>query len=174
MMLQVYKVKLLESGENQFDLACSISEIIIFLLTHSKKFLEPRTIVRFWSEVNGRWDYYNREIGIAICFSFNRLIYIRKATRYCGNYHHNGIEKFWVNHCTGNLYCDITNEDYMEYISLLPNDRFGKNSEIHRYRLWMNNAIRRIKRAGEVGKKIRSANIIREHALRYIYRSDSF
>ncbi|CAG8850369.1 29459_t:CDS:1, partial [Racocetra persica] len=56
--------------------------------------------------------------------------------------------------CTGNAYCDISYKDYIELKSKfeVSNSYFEKEA-IHRYELWMQNAIRRVKRAREIGKK---------------------
>ncbi len=36
---------------------------------NSKKYLEARKLITYWSEVNGFYKSYAPEIGIAICFS---------------------------------------------------------------------------------------------------------
>lgn len=46
--------------------------------SESKKYLEARKLIRYWSEVNGFYISYAPEIGIAICFSCNQLVYIGK------------------------------------------------------------------------------------------------
>ena len=47
------------------------------------------------------------------------------------------------------------------------NSYFEKEA-IRRYELWMQNAIRKVKRAREIGKKIRAVNIISQKWLEYI------
>ncbi|RHZ89712.1 hypothetical protein Glove_12g27 [Diversispora epigaea] len=49
---------------------------------------------------------------------------------------------------------------------------FNDKYALHYYKLWMQNAIRRIKRAREVGKKIRAVNIISQKWLEYMYRPE--
>ncbi|CAG8850176.1 15345_t:CDS:2, partial [Racocetra persica] len=59
--------------------------------------------------------------------------------------------------CIGNAYCDISYKDYMELKnrSEVSNSYFEKEA-IHHYELWMQNTIRRVKRAKEIGEKIRA------------------
>ena len=45
------------------------------LPSYSKKYLEARKIIRYWSEINRFYQSYASEIGIAICFSCNQLVY---------------------------------------------------------------------------------------------------
>ncbi|RHZ45691.1 hypothetical protein Glove_661g52 [Diversispora epigaea] len=49
----------------------------------------------------------------------------------------------------------------------------SKKKAIRRYELWMQNAIRRVKRIREIGKKIRAVKVIQEKWLEYFYRPDS-
>ena len=42
---------------------------------------------------------------------------------------------------------------------------YFKNEAIRRYELWMQNAIRRVKRAREIGRNIRAVNIISQNGL---------
>ncbi|CAG8798540.1 11412_t:CDS:1, partial [Racocetra persica] len=67
------------------------------------------------------------------------------------------IDEHWGTNCTENAYCDISYKDYIELKSRseVSNSYFEKEA-IHRYELWMQNVIRRVKRAREIGKKIRA------------------
>jgi hypothetical protein len=43
---------------------------------------------------------------------------------------------------------------------------------LHRYGLWLQNAIKKIERAREIGKKIQAVNVIQQKWLEYFYRPD--
>ncbi|CAG8733597.1 12748_t:CDS:1, partial [Dentiscutata heterogama] len=77
--------------------------------------------------------------------------------------------------CTGNAYCDISYKDYIELKSRfeanLSNSYFEKEA-IHRYELWMQNAVRRVKCAREVGRKIQAVKVIQQKWLEYFYRPE--
>ncbi|CAG8844121.1 13322_t:CDS:1, partial [Racocetra persica] len=53
--------------------------------------------------------------------------------------------------------------------SEVSNSYFEKEA-IHHYELWMQNAIRRVKRAREIGKKIRAVRVIQRKFIEYYYR----
>ncbi|CAG8857398.1 10072_t:CDS:2, partial [Gigaspora margarita] len=57
---------------------------------------------------------YAPEIGIAICFSCNKLIYVGQQTKNIENYNHIEIEKHWATHCTGNSFCNISYDEYLQ------------------------------------------------------------
>nr|CAG8531670.1 2624_t:CDS:2 [Entrophospora candida] len=80
--------------------------------SESKKYLEARKLIRFWSDANEFWTSYVPEIGIAICFSCNQL-------------------KHWTSSCTGNKFRGIS----FEVIKLGQKSKrtFGKNFALHRY-----------------------------------------
>ena len=65
------------------------------LPTNSKKYLEAK-LITYWSNVNKFYKSYAPEIGIAICFSCNQLVYIGKRTKNTGNYNHIGMERHWA------------------------------------------------------------------------------
>ncbi|RHZ78042.1 hypothetical protein Glove_168g272 [Diversispora epigaea] len=50
--------------------------------------------------------------------------------------------------------------------------KFDYEYKLHQYELWEQNAIRKIERAREVGRKIRAVNIIAQKWLEYMYRPD--
>ena len=132
------------------------------LPTNSKKYLEARKLITYWSEVNGFYKSYAPKIDIAICFSCNRLVYTGKRTKNIGNYNHIGMERHWASHCTGNTYCGVNYDEYLlkiEQKSISGYD-FDNEYALHRYELWEQNAIKKIQRAREVAKKIRAINII--------------
>ncbi|RHZ81500.1 hypothetical protein Glove_120g9 [Diversispora epigaea] len=49
---------------------------------------------------------------------------------------------------------------------------YSNIGSIRRYELWIQNAIRRVKRAREIGRKIRDVKVIQEKWLEYFYRPD--
>ncbi|CAH1768598.1 6543_t:CDS:1 [Entrophospora sp. SA101] len=102
--------------------------------SESKKYLEARKLIRFRSDANEFWTSYVPEIGIAICFSYNQLVYIRQSTKSIGNYNHIGMEKHWTGSCTGNKFRGIS----FEVIKLRQKAKrtFGENFALHRYGLW--------------------------------------
>ena len=63
------------------------------------------------------------------------------------------MDKHWSTNCIGNAYCDISHKDYMELksISEASNSYFEKEA-IRHYEVWMQNAIRRVKRAREISE----------------------
>jgi len=148
----------------------------------SKKYLEARKEIRYWSDVNGFWKSYSPAIGIAICFSCNQLVYTGEMSRNTENhswrqaflgYNHIGIERHWSTHCTGNNFCDIK---YEEYLEIEQKSKLGYNYDneyvVYRYGLWMQNAIKKVERAREVGKKIRACTIIQRKFIEFMYRPD--
>ena len=138
------------------------------LPTGSKKYLEARRLIRL---PNG--GSYAPEIGIAICFSCNRLVYTGQRTKNMGNYNHIGMEKHWKFSCTGNKYCGVNYEEYLK-IKQKSNSGYDYDNKyaLHRYELWKCNAIKRLKRAREVGRKIQAVNIIAQKWLEYFYKPD--
>ncbi|CAG8837663.1 10673_t:CDS:1, partial [Racocetra persica] len=73
----------------------------------------------------------------------------------CGFRHF--MNEHWSINCIGNAYCDISYKDYMELKSRSEvSNSYFKKEAIHRYELWMQNAIRRVKCVREIGKKIRA------------------
>ncbi|CAG8716757.1 14600_t:CDS:2, partial [Cetraspora pellucida] len=62
------------------------------------------------------------------------------------------MNEHWSTNCTGNAYCDISFEDYMELKNKpeteLTNSFYEKKA-IRRYELWMQNAVKRVKHAKE-------------------------
>jgi len=140
----------------------------------SKKYLEARKLEEWWSELNMRWCSYTPEIGMVICFSCEQLVYTGKMTKNMGNnYNHIGMERHWASHCTGNQYCGVSYEEYQKIIQKPKSTRkYDDNYALRRYELWTTNAIRRIKRAREVGKKIRACIKIQRKVVEWIYRPD--
>ncbi|CAG8836891.1 27464_t:CDS:1 [Gigaspora margarita] len=132
------------------------------LPTNSKKYLEARKLIIYWSEVNGFYKSYVPEIGIAICFSCNQLAYTSKRTKNIRNYNHIGMERHWASHCTGNSYCGVSYDEYLLKIKKKSISGYDYDNEhvLHHYKLWESNAVKKIQHAREVGKKIQAINII--------------
>ena len=82
------------------------------------------------------------------------------------------MNEHWSTNCTGN---DIGYKDYMELKNKpeaeLTNSFYEKEA-ICRYELWMQNAIRRVKRAREIGRKIRACIIIQREWIEVMYKPD--
>ncbi|CAG8833481.1 44103_t:CDS:2, partial [Gigaspora margarita] len=74
-------------------------------LLSNKRYFEARKEILLWNGIRRCYDSYAPEIGIAICFSCNKLIYVGQRTKNIGNYNYIGIEKHWATHCTGNSFC---------------------------------------------------------------------
>ena len=121
--------------------------------------------------VTNRKDSFACEIGFAICLSCNQLIYTEKQIS-VGNYNYVGIENHWKFICIGTNYCDVNFNEYLE-IKQKSVRNFSDNYAIYKYELWMHNAIKKIKHARKVGKKIRAVNIISKKWLKYMYRPGS-
>ncbi|RHZ71990.1 hypothetical protein Glove_248g54 [Diversispora epigaea] len=120
------------------------------LPTQSKKYLEARKLIELWNKYRGNYDSYAPEIGIAICFSCDRLVYTGERTKNIGNYNHIGMERHWASHCTGNTFCGVNYDEYLK-IKQKSNSMYNFDNEyaLHRYRLWMQNAIKKVERARE-------------------------
>ena len=141
---------------------------------NSKKYLEARKLITYWSEVNGFYKSYAPEIGIAICFSCNQLVYTGKRTKNTGNYNHIGMERHWASHCTGNSFCGVNYDEYLLKIEQKSISGYIYDNEyaLHHYELWMQNAVRRIKRAREIGRKIQACRIIQRKWLEIFFRPE--
>ncbi|CAG8604919.1 9650_t:CDS:2 [Paraglomus occultum] len=95
------------------------------------------------------------EIGIAICFSCDRLVYTGQRKKNIGNYNHIETEKHWKFSCTGNNnYCGVNYEEYLKIKQECNSGYYDNKYALHRYELWKCNAIGRLERAREIGKKI--------------------
>src|SRR6266542_2066310 len=118
---------------------------------------------------NGFYKSYAPEIGIAICFSCNQLVYIGKRTKNIGNYNHIGMERHWASHCTGNCFCGVSYDDYLLKIEqkAISGYNFDNEFALHRYGLWMSNAIKKVKRAREIGRKIRACITIQRKVVEW-------
>ncbi|CAG8852606.1 23731_t:CDS:2, partial [Gigaspora margarita] len=75
-------------------------------LLPNKRYFEARKEILLWNGIRRYYNSYVPEIGFAICFSYNKLIYVGQQTKNIGNYNHIGIEKHWPIHCTGNSFCN--------------------------------------------------------------------
>ena len=85
------------------------------------------------------------------------------------------IESHWKSACTGNKYCELKYEDYLKIKHKPKSDRtFDDTRALHYYELWISNAIRRLKRARDVGKKIQACIKIQRKIVEWIYRPDGF
>ena len=80
----------------------------------------------------------------------------------------------WATHCTGNTFCDISYDEYLLKIEQKSISGYIYDNEyaLHRYGLWVQNAIKKVKRAREVGKKIRACIKIQRKVVEWIYRPD--
>ncbi len=89
-----------------------------------------------------------------------------------GNYNHVGIERHWASHCTGNAYCGVNYDEYLLRIEQKSISGYIYDNEyaLHCYELWMQNTIRKVKRAREIGKKIRACTIIQRKFIEYMYK----
>ena len=136
--------------------------------SESNKYLEARRLIRLPNSGS-----YAPEIGIAICFSCDQLVYTGQRKKNIGNYNHIGMERHWKFSCTGNKYCGVNYEEYLK-IKQESNSGYDYDDKyaLHRYGLWMQNAIRRIKCAREASKKIRACIIIQRKFIEYYYRPD--
>ncbi|RHZ59977.1 hypothetical protein Glove_360g15 [Diversispora epigaea] len=143
------------------------------LPTQSKKYLEAKKLIELWNKYRGNYDSYAPEIGIAICFSCDRLVYTGERTKNIGNYNHIGMKRHWSSSYTSNQYCNVNYEKYLK-IKQKSNSEYNFDIEyvLHRYRLWMQNAIKKVERAKEVGKKIKACTIIQRKWLEIFYRPD--
>ncbi|CAG8841391.1 46261_t:CDS:2, partial [Gigaspora margarita] len=77
--------------------------------------------------------------------------------------------------CTSNKYCGISYEEYLQKIekkSILGYD-YDNEYALHRYGLWMQNAIKKIEHARKISKKIQAVKVIQQKWLEYFYRPDS-
>ncbi|CAG8595391.1 1189_t:CDS:1 [Paraglomus occultum] len=128
----------------------------------SKKYFNARKLIRFPDGSS-----YAPTIGIAICLSCNELVYTGKSIK--------TIESHWKAACTGNKYCELKYGDFLKIKHKHESDRtFDDTRALHYYELWISNAIRRLKRAREVGKKIQACIKIQRKILEWIYRPDGF
>ncbi|CAG8845955.1 10033_t:CDS:2, partial [Gigaspora margarita] len=66
----------------------------------SKKYLEARRLIQLLNSSS-----YASEIGIAIYFSCDQLVYIGQRKKNIGNYNHIEMERHWKFLCTGNKFC---------------------------------------------------------------------
>jgi len=81
------------------------------------------------------------------------------------------MESHWKSACTGNKYCELKYEDFLEIKHKPESDRtFDDMRALHYYELWTVNAIKRIKRAREVGKKMRACVLIQHKWIEFMYR----
>ncbi|CAG8855821.1 3706_t:CDS:1, partial [Gigaspora margarita] len=144
------------------------------LPTNCKKYLEARKLITYWSEVNGFYKSYAPEIGIAICFSCNQLVYTGKRTKNIENYNHIGMERHWASHCTGNTFCGVSYYEYLLKIEqkAIYGYHYDNEYALQRYGIWMQNAIKKIERAREVGRKIRACTIIQRRWLEIFYKPE--
>ncbi|CAG8831819.1 1684_t:CDS:1, partial [Racocetra persica] len=122
------------------------------LTSDKKRYLIARKMKYLWEGNLG----HAVDVSIAIYHLYNELVYSKIGRGYEYRFHH-FMDEHWGTNCTGNTYCDISYKDYMELKSRseVSNFYFEKKA-IHCYELWMQNAIRRVKRAKEIGKKIRA------------------
>ncbi|CAG8628383.1 8777_t:CDS:2 [Gigaspora margarita] len=80
---------------------------------------------------------YAPEIGIAIYFSCNQLVYTSKRTKNIGNYNYIGMERHWASHCMGNSYCGVSYDEYLLKIKKKSISGYDYDNEyaLHHYKL---------------------------------------
>src|SRR5207244_3614627 len=85
-----------------------------------------------------------------------------------------GMERHWASHCTGNCFCGVSYDDYLLKIEqkAISGYNFDNEFALHRYGLWMSNAIKKVKRAREIGRKIRACITIQRKVVEWIYHPD--
>ncbi|RHZ87820.1 hypothetical protein Glove_30g141 [Diversispora epigaea] len=88
-----------------------------------------------------------------------------------GGYNHGGILKHWITSCS--VYVHVSFEE-VKRLKQKPKSQRSTDDiyVLHEYELWMKNAVRKIERAREIGKKIRAVNIISQKWFEYMYRPE--
>ena len=110
-------------------------------------------------------------LNVAICLYCDQLVYIdgRIEERIVMEMVHYKIKEHWRTKCTGNGFRTIGFEKYLNLKNRSNVNNLGQ-SEIYIYELWLENATAKLKRAREVGKRIRAATIIQKKWLEFMYR----
>ncbi|CAG8842229.1 12188_t:CDS:2, partial [Gigaspora margarita] len=85
-------------------------------LLPNKRYFEARKKILLWNGIHRCYNSYAPEIGIAICFSYNKLIYVGQRTKNIGYYNHIGIEKHWATYCTRNSFCNVSYDEYLQRV----------------------------------------------------------
>ncbi|CAG8811319.1 12953_t:CDS:2 [Gigaspora margarita] len=82
------------------------------------------------------------------------------------------MERHWKFSCTGNKYCSVSYNEYLLKVKKKSISGYDYNNEyaLYRYGFWMQNAIKKIEYAREIGKKIQAVNVIQQKWLEYFYR----
>jgi len=128
----------------------------------SKKYFNARKLIRLQDGTS-----YAPTIGIAICLSCNELVYTGKNIK--------TMENHWKSACTGNKYCELRYEYILKIKHKPESDHtFDNMRALHYYELWIANAIKRLKRARDVGKKIQACIKIQRKFVEWVYRPDGF
>ncbi|RHZ43984.1 hypothetical protein Glove_784g15 [Diversispora epigaea] len=111
---------------------------------------------------------YAPENGFAICHKCNQLVYIGKKV---GGYNHGGILKHWITSCS--VYNYVSFEE-VKRLKQKPKSQHSTDDIyiLREYELWMKNAVRKIERAREAGKKIRAVKVIQQKWLEIFYRPE--
>nr|CAG8557556.1 2750_t:CDS:2 [Entrophospora candida] len=94
--------------------------------SESKKYLEARKLIRFWSDANEFWTSYVPEIG---------------------------MEKHWTSSCTGNKFRVISFE--VIKLRQKSKRTFGENFALHRYGLWEIDATEKSSVLDMLGKRFK-------------------
>ncbi|RHZ49062.1 hypothetical protein Glove_534g4 [Diversispora epigaea] len=83
------------------------------------------------------------------------------------------MERHWASHCTGNTFCGVNYDEYLK-IKQKSNSTYNFDNEyaLHRYKLWMQNAIKKVERAREIGRKIQACITIQRKFIEFMYRPD--
>ncbi|RHZ69235.1 hypothetical protein Glove_286g20 [Diversispora epigaea] len=146
------------------------------LPTESKKYLEARKLVLVPTLVE---IPQKSKINFGNMYTCDQLIYTGERTANIGNYNHIGMERHWKFSCSGNKYCGVNYDEYLK-IKQKSNSAYSGASvstlnfddmyALHRYKLWMQNAIRKIEHAREVGRKIQACITIQRKFIEWYYR----
>ncbi|CAG8852119.1 42197_t:CDS:2, partial [Gigaspora margarita] len=136
----------------------------------SKKYLEARRLIHLPNS-----SLYTFEIRIAICFSCNQLVYTGQRKKNIGNYNHIGMERHWKFLCTSNKFCGVSYKEYLQKIKkkFISGYDYDNEYALYRYKLWIQNAIKKIEHARKIGKKIQAVKIIQQKWLEYFYKPNS-
>ena len=130
-------------------------------LLPNKRYLQARKLILLADGTS-----YAPTIEIVICFSCDELVYTGKYM-YVEAY----MKKHWKTLCIGNKYCELKYEDYLKITQKPKFDRtFDDTYALRYYELWMSNAISKLKRAREVGKKMRACALIQHKWIEFMYR----
>lgn len=84
------------------------------------------------------------------------------------------MERHWATHCTGNTFCGVSYDEYLLKIKQKSTSGYIYDNEyaLHRYKLWKQNAIKKIQRARKIAKKIQAVKVIQQKWLEIFYKPE--